>query len=446
MDRTLDSTFYIQFTTRAFATGIPTLLAGTPVISAYEDGSLTQITAGITLGVDHDSVSGLNLVTIVATTANGFELGKDYNLVITTGTVDSVSVVGEVVGAFSIGLSAAAVDLANATDGLGALSAFIADVPTVAEFDARTLVAASYFDPAADTVTLAAATHTGAVIPTVSVLTGHTVQTADHTAVIAAVKADTAATLIDTNELQINQGAWATATGFATEAKQDAQDAIITETRLSELDAATAGKVANQIDIIQTDTTTDIPALITALNDVAATDIVSGGAINTTGGAVDTTTTNTDMRGTDSAVLATTVGTAGAGLTDLGGMSTAMKAEVNVEADTALTDYDGPTNAEMIARTPTAAQLAYIVSNAATGMAVVFTTAGGATTTAVINTVDGAAASATNDQYNGRLLVFTDGTLKGVVTDITDYVGATTTATITAIPFAPTATHNARLI
>jgi len=46
------------------------------------------------------------------------------------------------------------------------------------------------------------------------------------------------------------------------------------------------------------------------LNDVAATDIVSGGAINTTTGAVDnvtlvaTTTTNTDMRGTDNALLA----------------------------------------------------------------------------------------------------------------------------------------------
>ena len=40
------------------------------------------------------------------------------------------------------------------------------------------------------------------------------------------------------------------------------------------------------------------------------------------------------------------IGTAGAGLTDLGGMSTAMKAEVNVEADTALTDYDPPTRTE----------------------------------------------------------------------------------------------------
>ena len=118
---------------------------------------------------------------------------------------------------------------------------------------------------------------------------------------------------------------------------------------------------------------------------------------------------------------------------------------INAEADTALSDYDGPTNTEMEARTPTAAQLAYIVANAATGMPVTFTTAGGGVTTAVLNQVDGAAASATADQYNGRLLVFTDGTLKGVVTDITDYDGSDV-ATITAIPFAPTSSHNARLI
>lgn len=121
-------------------------------------------------------------------------------------------------------------------------------------------------------------------------------------------------------------------------------------------------------------------------------------------------------------------------------------AQVNAECDTALTDYDAPTNAEMEARTPTAAQLAYIVANAATGLPVTFTTSGGSTTAAVLNLVDGSAGSAVNDQYNGRLLVFTNGTLKGVVTDITDYVGSTTTATITAIPTAPTASHTARLI
>lgn len=41
------------------------------------------------------------------------------------------------------------------------------------------------------------------------------------------------------------------------------------------------------------------------------------------------------------------IGALGAGLTDLGGMSTGMKGEVNAEADTALSDYDPPTKTEM---------------------------------------------------------------------------------------------------
>lgn len=151
-DYTVGDTVYKKFSTRAFATGAPTTLAGTPVVSAYEDDSLVQITAGITLTVDFDGVTGLNHLTIVATGANGFETGKDYSLVITTGTVGGVSVVGEVIGEFSLGRSAAAADLANATDGLGALKTLLDDIPTVAEFEARTLVSGSYFDPATDAV------------------------------------------------------------------------------------------------------------------------------------------------------------------------------------------------------------------------------------------------------------------------------------------------------
>jgi len=125
-DYTLEDTFDIKFTTRRFSTGAPFTLAGTPVISAYPDNDLTQLTAGITLTVDFDGVTGLNNVRVVATSGNGYAAGSTYALVITTGTVDGVSVVGEVIGEFTLGRSAAAVDLANGTDGLGALSADIA--------------------------------------------------------------------------------------------------------------------------------------------------------------------------------------------------------------------------------------------------------------------------------------------------------------------------------
>ena len=129
-DRTVGETFYFQFTTRAFATGTPTVLAGSPVVSAYEDAGLTQITAGITLGVDHDGVVGLNMLTLVATGGNGFEAGKDYHLVITAGTVGGVSVVGEVVGHFSLGLSAAFTRIGAAGAGLSNIGT-IATVTTL---------------------------------------------------------------------------------------------------------------------------------------------------------------------------------------------------------------------------------------------------------------------------------------------------------------------------
>lgn len=71
----------------------------------------------------------------------------------------------------------------------------------------------------------------------------------------------------------------------------------------------------------------------------------------------------------------------------------------------------------------------------------------GSTTTAVVfSTVDGAAPSATNDFYKGRVIVFTSGTLAGQATDITAYTGATTTATVTALTSAPANTDTAVIV
>jgi hypothetical protein len=103
-DFAVETTFDVKFTTRRFTTGAPFALAS-GVISAYPDNSTTQITAGITLSADFDGVTGLNNVRVVATGANGYAAGSSYFLVITTGTVDSVSVVGEVIGSFTLGRS-----------------------------------------------------------------------------------------------------------------------------------------------------------------------------------------------------------------------------------------------------------------------------------------------------------------------------------------------------
>ena len=101
-DISLEDTIDIKFTTRRFSTGAPYTLAGTPAVSAYVGNNTTEITAGITLSVDFDSRTGLNNVRVVATAANGYTAATNVQLVITAGTVDSVSVVGEVVGSFSI--------------------------------------------------------------------------------------------------------------------------------------------------------------------------------------------------------------------------------------------------------------------------------------------------------------------------------------------------------
>ena len=64
-DVPLEETLHMMFTTRAFATGIPTTLAGSPILSVYKDegGAGTETTTiedYFDLDVDHDSIAGWN--------------------------------------------------------------------------------------------------------------------------------------------------------------------------------------------------------------------------------------------------------------------------------------------------------------------------------------------------------------------------------------------------
>ena len=94
---------YGKFTTFRPSTGAPFALAGTPALSVYKDNSTTQSTTGVTLTADFDTVTGLNHFAI-DTSADGtfYSAGSFFDIVITTGTVDSVSVVGSVVASFTI--------------------------------------------------------------------------------------------------------------------------------------------------------------------------------------------------------------------------------------------------------------------------------------------------------------------------------------------------------
>jgi hypothetical protein len=106
VDYPLGETIDFLFTTRRFSTGAPdTLSAAT--IAVYEDGTATPIQTSIAVTEDFNSIVGLNAFQIAATSGNGYDSGSSYHLVIEAGTVDSVSVVGEVVGNFTIERGAA---------------------------------------------------------------------------------------------------------------------------------------------------------------------------------------------------------------------------------------------------------------------------------------------------------------------------------------------------
>lgn len=94
---------YGKFTTYRPSTGASFTLAGAPVLSVYKDNSITQSITGVTLTADFDSVTGLNHYAI-DTSLDGtfYSAGSFFDVVITTGTVDSVSVTGTVVGSFTI--------------------------------------------------------------------------------------------------------------------------------------------------------------------------------------------------------------------------------------------------------------------------------------------------------------------------------------------------------
>jgi hypothetical protein len=160
LDITLGDTIDFKFSTSV--DGTPTTLAGSPVVSAYPDNSLTQLTAGITLTVDFDGVTGLHNVRVVATSGNGYASGSTYQLVITTGTIGGISAVGKVVGAFTIGRGVSSVtgNVAGsvgsvATGGIAAAS-FAAGAIDAAAIAANAIGASEVADGAIDAGALAA--------------------------------------------------------------------------------------------------------------------------------------------------------------------------------------------------------------------------------------------------------------------------------------------------
>lgn len=107
-DFTAGDVIDFKFTTYRPSTGAPFTLAGTPVVSVYKNNDTTQSVTGVTLTVDFDAVTGLHHVRITtASDGTFYSNGGDFECVITTGTVDSVSLVGSCVARFTLGHTAA---------------------------------------------------------------------------------------------------------------------------------------------------------------------------------------------------------------------------------------------------------------------------------------------------------------------------------------------------
>ncbi|HEU4601381.1 MAG TPA: hypothetical protein VFS24_05410, partial [Steroidobacteraceae bacterium] len=85
------------------STGASFTLGGTPAVSIYKDNGTTESTTGVTLTADFDARTGLNHLR-VTTASDGtfYSAGSYFEAVITAGTVNSVSVVGQPVCAFTL--------------------------------------------------------------------------------------------------------------------------------------------------------------------------------------------------------------------------------------------------------------------------------------------------------------------------------------------------------
>lgn len=115
-DRTVASTVGGSFRTSVNKVG--TTLSGSPVLSVYKRGSSTPSTSGVAVNVDVNSLTGFNTWTVDTSQSAAFYVfGGDFDVVITTGTINGVNVAGEVVGCFTLAACAGIVRAAIAQAG-----------------------------------------------------------------------------------------------------------------------------------------------------------------------------------------------------------------------------------------------------------------------------------------------------------------------------------------
>ncbi len=92
----------IYFTGTTAINGVPTDMAGSPAISVYKN-SITQSTSGVTFTVPFDTTTGLFQVIVDTSSSSSFYATDNiFSIVITTGTLGGVSMVGYTLGTFQL--------------------------------------------------------------------------------------------------------------------------------------------------------------------------------------------------------------------------------------------------------------------------------------------------------------------------------------------------------
>jgi hypothetical protein len=221
---------------------------------------------------------------------------------------------------------------------------------------------------------------------------------------------------------------------FGEQVKTDV-DAILADTNELQTDWANGGRLDLLIDATLADTAE------------LQTDWVNGGRLDVILDARASQTSVDDLP--TNAELATSQASADdATLAAMAALNNLSAAQVNAEADTAISDAALATAANLAtlagyvdtevaaikvvtdALTSAAAtKLALSAGTIVTGNAITGTLSTTAFTTDLTE--------ATSDHYNGRIVIFTSGVLTAQATDITDYDGATKTVTVTAMTEAP---------
>jgi len=247
-------------------------------------------------------------------------------------------------------------------------------------------------------------------------------------AALATVDANIDTILVDTNELQTNQGNWSTATGFST--FNPATDTVAnvttvaTTTTNTDMRGTDSAALATALATAQTDldkiTGTDGATLATAQGNYAPSK--AGDNMGLTAGGATTATADMDANSTKLSAIETDTGTT-------------IPAQITSRS-LATADYFDYTTDRVVANTDQIAGSATAATNLSKsalgiepGAAITGTLSSTQMTTDLTE--------ASDDHYIGRVIIWTSGALANQGTDITDYTGSSKLLTYTATTEAP---------